>query len=162
MPSAAQRLPALYRGAADVQPLSPWSRARVFTYGPVVGSFYYCLQPPCRRATHGKHRSKEVTPSTRFDNNLMYQDRYWHDQNFKAVERLHLAAETADRSLISLSLNWLFHHTMTDCVILGASKMEQLEQNLSALDEGPLPTDSLKVIDEVWFELRGSTPLYNR
>jgi aflatoxin B1 aldehyde reductase len=92
----------------------------------------------------------------------MYQDRYWHDQNFKAVERLRLAAETADRSLISLSLNWLFHHTITDCVILGASKMEQLEQNLSALDEGPLTTDSLKVIDEVWFELRGSTPLYNR
>lgn len=36
----------------------------------------------------GKHRQESVIPGTRFDNNKLYQDRYWHVQYFNAVERL--------------------------------------------------------------------------
>jgi aryl-alcohol dehydrogenase-like predicted oxidoreductase len=110
----------------------------------------------------GKHRSTAITPGTRFDKNAMYQDRYWHEQNFRAVEELQAAAQEAGRSLISLALNWLMHHTLTDCVILGASRLEQLEQNLAALNEGPLPPEVVQRCDEVWRGLRGSTPIYNR
>jgi aryl-alcohol dehydrogenase-like predicted oxidoreductase len=110
----------------------------------------------------GKHQATSITPGTRFDKNTMYQDRYWREQNFSAVERLQAIAQQAGRSLISLSLNWLMHHTATDCVILGASKLEQLEQNLIVLDEGPLPPDVVELCDEVWKELRGPTPIYNR
>jgi aryl-alcohol dehydrogenase-like predicted oxidoreductase len=110
----------------------------------------------------GKHTQTEITPGTRFDHNSMYQERYWRDQNFRAVERLGAVAKSCGRSLISLSLNWLMYHTITDCVILGASKFEQLEQNLSALEDGPIASDTLAVIDNVWSELRGGTPVYNR
>ncbi len=110
----------------------------------------------------GKHHSASITPGTRFDQNRMYQDRYWHEQNFRAIERLQSVAEKAGRSLISLSLNWLMHHTVLDCVILGASKLEQLEQNLTVLDEGPLPPEVVEQCDEVWRDLRGPTPIYNR
>ena len=92
----------------------------------------------------------------------MYQDRYWREQNFHAVERLREAAEHCGRTLISLSLNWLLVHTITDCVILGASKMDQLEQNLSSLSDGPLSIETLAIINQVWAELRGATPIYNR
>jgi aryl-alcohol dehydrogenase-like predicted oxidoreductase len=34
--------------------------------------------------------------------------------------------------MVSLSLSWLLHHTAVDCIILGASSMEQLNQNLAA------------------------------
>lgn len=110
----------------------------------------------------GKHHGTSITPGTRFDQNSMYQDRYWHGENFRAVERLQSIAVKSGRSLISLSLNWLMHHTPADCVILGASKMEQLEQNLNALDEGPLPSDVVEGCNEVWIDLRGPTPVYNR
>jgi aryl-alcohol dehydrogenase-like predicted oxidoreductase len=110
----------------------------------------------------GKHISDSITPGTRFDKNSMYQDRYWHGENFRAVERLQSIAEKNGRSLISLSLNWLMHHTPTDCVILGASKMQQLEQNLNVLDEGPLPAEVVEECNEVWRDLRGPTPVYNR
>jgi aryl-alcohol dehydrogenase-like predicted oxidoreductase len=110
----------------------------------------------------GKHDAAAITPGTRFDSNTMYQDRYWRDQNFRAVGRLREAAQAAGRSLVSLSLNWLLHHTATDCVILGASKLEQLEENLAAMGEGPLPPETLEVCDAVWKELRGGTPVYNR
>jgi aryl-alcohol dehydrogenase-like predicted oxidoreductase len=110
----------------------------------------------------GKHHSNNITPGTRFDQNSMYRDRYWHEQNFHAIETLQGVAQKAGRSLISLSLNWLLHHTVTDCIILGASKLEQLKQNLAVLDEGPLPPDVLEQCDEVWKNLRGLTPIYNR
>ena len=110
----------------------------------------------------GKHNSASITPGTRFDKNSMYQDRYWHEQNFHAIQRLQAIAQKAGRSLISLSLNWLMHHTALDCVILGASKLEQLKQNLALLDEGSLPPEVVELCDQVWRDLRGPTPIYNR
>ena len=110
----------------------------------------------------GKHKMQTVTPGTRFDNNKLYQDRYWHKQDFEAVEELKATAKKSGRSLISIAFNWLLHHTATDCVILGASRPEQLAQNLAACDEGSLPEDVVKACDEVWQELRGPIPVYNR
>jgi aryl-alcohol dehydrogenase-like predicted oxidoreductase len=45
---------------------------------------------------------------------------------------------------VSLSLNWLLHPTAADCIILGLSSMEQLNQNLAAGGDGPLPEDVVK------------------
>lgn len=110
----------------------------------------------------GKHRRDAPIPGTRFDNNKMYQDRYWHQADFDAVEKLRGIAGTAGRSLLSLSLNWLYHHTPSECIILGASKVEHLEQNLKVLADGPLDPKTLEACDKVWAELRGPTPKYNR
>jgi len=110
----------------------------------------------------GKHIQSTIPPGTRFDKNSMYQDRYWHPQNFAAVEKLKETAEKAGRSLLSLALNWLLNHTATDCVLLGASRMDQFEQNLAACAEGPLPPEVLRICDDVWAELRNPVPVYNR
>jgi 1-deoxyxylulose-5-phosphate synthase len=110
----------------------------------------------------GKHRREQPTPGTRFDNNRMYLDRYWHPAYFDAVEELRLVAERAGRSLVSVALNWLLHHTTADCVILGASRAEQLAENLRTLEDGPLDADTLAACDAAWTKLRGVTPKYNR
>jgi len=122
----------------------------VIAYNPLAGGLL-----------SGKH-SQGTIPSGRFDNNSMYQDRYWHAENFAAIEKLKMAAMNAGRSLVSVAMNWLLNHTPTDCVLVGATKMEQLEQNLAACEEGPLPTEVLKACDEVWEQLRGPVPVYNR
>jgi len=110
----------------------------------------------------GKHHIQSVTPGTRFDSNKLYQDRYWHPEDFAAVEKLQSIAKKAGRSLVSLALNWLLHHTASDCVILGASRPEQLAENLAASEQGPLSDDVVKACDEIWNEFRGPVPLYNR
>ena len=110
----------------------------------------------------GKHRQDFVIPGTRFDNNPLYQGRYWHTQYFNAVNKLREIAQAAGRSLVSLSLNWLLHHTVSDVVILGASSMAQLNENLAACEEGPLAEDVVRACDQVWQELRGPLPEYNR
>ena len=110
----------------------------------------------------GKHHIKTVTAGTRFDQNKLYQDRYWNPQHFAAVEKLKSIAKKAGRSLVSLALNWVLHHTSSDCVILGASRPEQLAENLAACEEGPLAEEAVKACDEVWNDFRGPVPVYNR
>jgi len=64
--------------------------------------------------------------------------------------------------LTSLALNWLYRHTEAEGIILGASTMEHLEQNLNVLGDGPLDAETLQACDQVWNALRGPTPKYNR
>jgi 1-deoxyxylulose-5-phosphate synthase len=110
----------------------------------------------------GKQHRERPLPGTRFDNNQMYLDRYWHPAYFDAVDELNAVAQKAGRSMIDMSINWLLHHTATDCVILGASKIEQLEQNLDVFDRPPLADETVGELDAVWRKLRGVTPKYNR
>jgi len=111
----------------------------------------------------GKH-TRESTPESgsRFDNNPMYLNRYWHADYFAAVEELKTVARDAGKTLIELSFQWLLSRPQVDSVILGASKPEQLEDNLKAGEAGTLDPATLDRCDAVWKRLRGITPKYNR
>jgi aryl-alcohol dehydrogenase-like predicted oxidoreductase len=49
-----------------------------------------------------------------------------------------------------------------DSILLGASRVEQLEQNLAASLGAPLTASTLQQCDAVWKRVRGITPKYNR
>ena len=124
----------------------------VIPYNPLAGGFLT-----------GKHsRAKGPIAGTRFYNNQLYLGRYWHDDFFAAVEELRTIAREAGKTLVELSLQWLLGQEIVDSVILGASRMEQLEENLKACEGGPLDTPTLERCDAVWKRLRGITPKYNR
>ena len=110
----------------------------------------------------GKQKREAPIKGTRFDGNQMYLSRYWHEQDFDAVAELAEIARQAGRSPVSLALNWLLHHTPTDCVILGASRMDQLEENVKAMEDGPLSAGTVSACDGVWAKIKGVTPQYNR
>jgi aryl-alcohol dehydrogenase-like predicted oxidoreductase len=110
----------------------------------------------------GKQNRERPLSGTRFDANQMYLDRYWHPAYFDAVDKLQEIAQKAGRSIIDVALNWLLFHTAADCVILGASKIAQLEQNLDVFGRAPLDAATVGACDQVWQNLRGVTPKYNR
>jgi len=110
----------------------------------------------------GKQKRGAPIPGTRFDNNQMYLGRYWYDAYFDAVEEILAIARGAGRTPVSFALNWLLHHTTIDCVILGASRIEQLDENLKAMEDGALPASAIAACDAFWAKLRGVTPQYNR
>lgn len=109
-----------------------------------------------------KHRPAGPIAGTRFDGNQQYLDRYWKAGNFELVERLKAVAQQHGRSLVSVALNWILHHSPVDCLILGASQMEHLTQNLAAATEGPLAPEVVTACEDVWQTARGDTPVYNR
>lgn len=110
----------------------------------------------------GKHPEQGPLPGTRFERNRGYAGRYWNAANFEAVQQFARIAEAAGRSLVGLALNWLLHHTPVDCVVLGASRLEQLQENLKALAESALPADVVAACDQVCAQLHGTMPQYNR
>ena len=111
----------------------------------------------------GKHsRQGGPTPGTRFDGNKMYQARYWLDDDFAAVEELRSIAAEAGKTLVELALQWLLTQPAVDSIILGASRLEQLQENLKAAESARLDKSVLERCDAVWKRLRGVTPKYNR
>ena len=111
----------------------------------------------------GKHSPQGgPAPGTRFDGNKMYQDRYWLDDDFAAVEELRSIAAEAGKTLVELALQWLLTQPAVDSIILGASRLEQLQENLKAADGPRLDKSVLDRCDAVWKHLRGITPKYNR
>jgi aryl-alcohol dehydrogenase-like predicted oxidoreductase len=111
----------------------------------------------------GKHaRERGPASGTRFDGNKLYLDRYWHDDDFAAVEELQSIARQAGKTIVELALQWLLTQPHVDSIILGASRLEQLEENLKACEGARLDEAVLERCDVVWKRLRGVTPKYNR
>jgi len=111
----------------------------------------------------GKHsQQRGPIAGTRFEGNKLYLDRYWHDDYFAAVEDLARIARAAGKTLVELAFQWLLSQAQVDSIILGASRIEQLEENLKACQGGNLDESLLARCDEVWNRLRGITPKYNR
>jgi aryl-alcohol dehydrogenase-like predicted oxidoreductase len=124
----------------------------VIPYNPLAGGLL----------TGKQSREKGPIEGTRFDKNTLYLGRYWHDDYFAAVEELRTVARDAGKSLVELALQWLLGREQVDSVILGASRPEQLAENLRAFESGRLDDATLARCDEVWKRLRGITPKYNR
>ena len=110
----------------------------------------------------GKQKSAAPIAGTRFDLLPFYRDRYWHEANFVAVERLKELAQRAGRTPTRMAIGWLLQQSGVTSIILGASRLEQLQENLAALDDPPLDAEHLAACNEVWQNLRGVTPIYNR
>ena len=111
----------------------------------------------------GKHsRAQGPIAGSRFDNNQLYLNRYWHEDYFDAVEELRTIAHEAGKTLVELSLQWLLGQEIVDSLILGASRLEQLEENLRACEGSLLDESTREHCDAVWKRLRGITPKYNR
>lgn len=110
----------------------------------------------------GKQSPEAPLAGTRFDGNRMYLGRFWHDEYFHAVAEAEVIARGAGLTPVELALGWLRAREGADCIILGASRMEHLEENLAAFDAPPLADDVLAACDAVWARLRGPTPNYNR
>ena len=127
-------------------------KLRTVAYNPLAGGLLT-----------GKHAAQQPPASgTRFDGNAAYQERYWNAENFAAVERLAAAAQAEHRSLVSLALCWLLHHTAVDGVILGASSLAQLTDNLAAAEQGPCSPQTLAICESAWRAVQGVAPLYHR
>lgn len=60
-------------------------------------------------------------------------------------------------SNIEAALRWLYYHSLLgegDGIILGASRTEQVVENVAAIRKGPLPREVVGSIERVWEVLR--------
>ncbi|KQQ98452.1 aldo/keto reductase [Arthrobacter sp. Leaf141] len=113
----------------------------------------------------GRHTFSEEPAEGRFGNSRlaeMYRQRYWDPRLFEAVRQLAGIADGAGLPMPELSLRWLVSKPGVGSVLLGGSKVEQLQANITAAAKGPLPADVVAACDAVAAEIRGPMPKYNR
>lgn len=95
----------------------------------------------------GKFKRNEQGPegSRRVDFDFPPVDK---DKAFDILDVMHPMAAQKDISVARLALAWLLHQKAVSSVIIGAKKMEQLEDNLKAT-EVQLSTEELQQLDNI-------------
>ena len=97
----------------------------------------------------GKYkRNKPLPEGTRLANWKSLADRYLNDANWQIVERLENFCAKRGRSLLELAFSWLAAKPIVSSVIAGATKPEQVEQNVKASDWA-LTAEDLAEIDRL-------------
>ena len=90
-----------------------------------------------------------------------YNQQYWSDNNFSAVEKLKNIAGDHGKSLPQFALAWVLSNPTVTAVVNGATSIEQLEHNIAAADI-KLSKEELDACDEVWHMLRPPRLFYGR
>ena len=104
----------------------------------------------------GKHQTFDKIPdSGRFVTRYNYQDRYWKSDYFEVLQQLTNKSAELGIKPVEIAMSWLTHHSLLDAsrgdaIILGASRIEQLEENLKAMNRDPLDQSILDVLDQGW------------
>jgi aflatoxin B1 aldehyde reductase len=67
---------------------------------------------------------------------------------------------------IEAALRWVYFHSLLkpeygDAVIIGASKLSQLEANLNYIKKGPLPDEVATVFEDIWKNIKPDAPAYH-
>jgi aryl-alcohol dehydrogenase-like predicted oxidoreductase len=97
----------------------------------------------------GKYRKGEAAPDdTRFGKVPRLRDRYVTPRNEEIVEKLQAFAQARGHSMLELAFSWLASRPQVASVIAGATRVEQVEQNVKAIG-WTLSADEIAEIDKI-------------
>jgi aryl-alcohol dehydrogenase-like predicted oxidoreductase len=90
-----------------------------------------------------------------------YNQPYWNNSNFAAVEQFKKIAEEHGKVLSQFALAWVLSNKAITAIVCGATSIEQLQENMAAT-EITLSQKELDACDEVWHQLRPPRLFYGR
>jgi aryl-alcohol dehydrogenase-like predicted oxidoreductase len=83
----------------------------------------------------GKYKRGEAAPDdTRFNKIPRLRDRYVTPRNEEIVQKLQALAQARGHTMLELAFSWLASRPQVSSVIAGATRVEQVEQNVKAID----------------------------
>lgn len=130
------------------------------------GMRFYAYNPLAGGLLSGRYAGYAESPTDgRFTHRPNYQGRYWKPTYFEAVDIIKAASARQGISIIEATYRWLANHSMLkgdrgDAILIGASKLSHLNQNMAAVAAGPLPPDVTDAFDEAWAVTRADSPDY--
>ena len=130
------------------------------------GMRFYAYNPLAGGLLTGRYSSFDTAPADgRFTHRPNYQNRYWKKSYFDAVNLIKEASEKNGITIVEATYRWLAYHSMLsgergDAVIIGASKLDHLKQNMDAVKAGALPTDVVEAFEKAWHLTKGDSPEY--
>lgn len=157
-------LPTVYEGVYN--PLTRGAEQELNDCLNHFGLRFYAYNPTMGGLLTGKYKSVDEAPSDgRFTHRPGYQGKYWKKSNFDALDVIREALEPHGMAMIEATYRWLAYHSMLDekrgdAILIGASKLNHLVENMNTVKEGPLPEDVVKAFDKAWETCRGVSREY--
>ncbi|PWN45681.1 Aldo/keto reductase [Ceraceosorus guamensis] len=170
--------PSVYQGIynsvvrSPEQPLFPVLRKHgiaFYAFNPLGGGLY-TGNLKWEDSDDKESQEHKIEKGSRFDANTkqgeMYRKRYFKKPFFDALEVLRPAADKHNFSLAEVALRWMQHHSKLtpdhgDAIIIGASSLKHIEQNLLDFEKGPLPQDVLDAVEKANQLVSEVTPPYH-
>lgn len=158
--------PTVYQGVYNA--LSRKSEGGLFEVLRKYGLRFYAYNPLAGGVLTGKYCDFGEKPKDgRFACRPNYQNRYWKKSYFEAVEIIRNACDEAGVNMTAGALRWLAFHSCMDSsrgdgIIVGVSKLQQLKDNMAAMEEGALPESVLKAFGQAWELCKEDAPEYYR
>jgi L-glyceraldehyde 3-phosphate reductase len=92
------------------------------------------------------------------DSRIKTDGRFLHEDNItdkkvEGLKKLNAIAKNRGQSLAQMSLNWILKDDDVTTVLVGASKPEQLLDNIKIVNRTSFSTEELKRIDEIYAEI---------
>lgn len=130
------------------------------------GLRFYAYNPMCGGLLTGRYKKYETPPTVgRFTHRPNYQKRYWKKSCFDALHFIQEMCERYELTTVEATYRWLMYHSMLngdrgDAILIGASKLSHLLQNMSAVKAGPLPEEMVAAFEQAWVISRSDSPEY--
>lgn len=158
--------PAIYQGMYNG--LTRSAEPELFPALRKMGIRFYAFNPLAGGILSGKYKNFENNSLPgRFKQRPNYKDRYWKKSFFEAIHFLNNECTQFEISLVEAAYRWLAYHSNIrkedgDGIIIGASEISHLEQNLTTVQKGPLPESVVQAFEVAWKETRTESPKYFR
>jgi len=127
---------------------------------------FYAYNPMCGGLLTGRYGKYTDAPTDgRFIHRPNYQGRYWKKSFFDAVDVIKTASDKENMTTIEATYRWLAYHSMLrgdrgDAILIGASKLDHLKQNMETVKAGPLPESAVNAFEKAWEMTKGDSPEY--
>lgn len=157
-------LPSVYQGSynpisrhyeTDLLPLLRELKISFYAYSPTAGGFL------------AKSKQQVLDGAGRFGKDggvegLFYNELYNKPALLDILDTWSEIAQDAGTSPYHLATRWVSYHSALkpehgDALIIGVRGLEQLNENLAGLKQGPLPSDISERVDAVWERARQET-----
>lgn len=125
---------------------------------------YYAYNPLAGGLLTDKYSDKTVKEG-RFVNRPNYKKRYWHESYFESIQNIEKISKKYNINITEASFRWLAYHSMLstdrgDGIIVGASSVKQLRDNIEYIKNGELPKEIIVAFDEAWANCKLDAPEY--
>ena len=161
--------PSIYQGLYNA--LHRVVEAELFPCLRYYGLSFYCFNPLAGGLLTSRYTRNmtDFEVGSRFDPKRMQgklaHSRYFDKFFFDGLETIRPAAKNRGLNETECALRWLAHHSVLkgnsgDGIIVGASNVKHLEENLEALSKGPLPDEVVEAINMGWDLVQGKELKY--
>lgn len=154
--------PTVYQG--QYNPICRGAEERLFEVLREHGIAFYAYSPSAcgffsNKVTRASVKDTDSRWNIASPLGAKYAGDYFHDPLFAAAEMVRMQAKQYGISGHAAALRWTTWHSKLDAacgdaVIIGASKIEQLEENLDILEQGPLPEGLVEIMGKMWEDVK--------